>query len=132
MVDTISSDRPGRAPLASCQVSRIVSGSVRSVPPQPVPGSATWKYRPGVDRRPLMRMPEGSHPMTLPAWCPQVLLVRRGHRPERIALSCDTLKIDTDQQTLSLIARAAVCPSVTGGLPAWLLLQACSAWPVAA
>ncbi len=74
------------------------------------------------------------HPvrMTLPAWCPQVLLVRRGHRPERIALSCDTLKIDTDQQTLSLIARAAVCPSVTGGLPAWLLLQACSAWPVAA
>jgi len=42
VVDTISSRRPGHASSAS-QPSMIASGSARSVPPQPVPGFATWK-----------------------------------------------------------------------------------------
>ena len=70
--------------------------------------------------------------LVLPTWRPQVLLVRRGHRAERIELCCDTLKIDTDRQTLSLIARAAVCPTQAKGLPAWLVLQASTSWQGAA
>ena len=32
-------------------------------------GSATLKYRPGVERCPFMRMPVSGQSMTLPAWC---------------------------------------------------------------
>ncbi len=42
VVETMKSRRPGRATLGSMR-SMMVSGSVMSVPPQPVPGSATWK-----------------------------------------------------------------------------------------
>ncbi len=65
--------------------------------------------------------------LTLPVWTPQVMLVRRGHRPQRHPLRCDTLQIDTDKQTLSLVARTSLCPSVTQGQPAWLMLQAVTA-----
>ena len=42
VVLTISSRRPGQATLASI-FSMMESGSVMSVPPHSVPGSATWK-----------------------------------------------------------------------------------------
>ncbi len=42
VVETIRSLRPGQATLASIR-SMISSGSRMSVPPQPAPGSATWK-----------------------------------------------------------------------------------------
>ena len=42
VVETISNLRPGHAFFASI-FSIIDSGSVTSVPPQPLPGSATWK-----------------------------------------------------------------------------------------
>lgn len=62
--------------------------------------------------------------LVLPRWSPRVLQVRRGHRPVRHDLSCDTLIIDTDNRTLSLVARASLSPQVAQGQPAWLLLQA--------
>ena len=36
-----------------------------AVPPQPAPGSATWKMRPGVDLRPRTRTPLGPHAQEL-------------------------------------------------------------------
>ena len=45
------------------------SGSTMSVPPQPVPGFATWNQRPGVDLRPRISMPEGRMSRQRPAWC---------------------------------------------------------------
>ena len=42
VVDTIRMRLPGRATLGSKPVT-MDSGSVTSVPPQPVPGLATWK-----------------------------------------------------------------------------------------
>ena len=68
VVEVRSRRRPGQATAASI-FSMIESGSSMSVPPQPTPGFATWKYRPGVDRRPRTRMPAGRMPRTRPAWC---------------------------------------------------------------
>ena len=56
VVPIISSVSPGRDTAGSNR-SMIVSGSSISVPPHPVPGLATLKYRPGVDRRPLTLIP---------------------------------------------------------------------------
>ncbi len=68
VVDTISSRRPGQAVFGSMR-SMMSSGSCTSVPPHPAPGLATWKYRPGVLRRPRTRMPAGRKSRKRPAWC---------------------------------------------------------------
>ena len=68
MVLVSSSRSPGQAVFGSIR-SITASGSVISVPPQPLPGCATWKYRPGVERRPRTRMPLGGTSRHLPAWC---------------------------------------------------------------
>lgn len=64
--------------------------------------------------------------LTLPSWQTAALLIRRGHSPQRLHTECDTLVIDTEQRTLTLIARTRIDPATLDGQPAWLRLLAAS------
>lgn len=64
--------------------------------------------------------------LSLPRWRPFAQLIRRGHAPQALHTECDTLVIDTEQRSLSLIARTLIDPASVGGQSTWLRLRAVS------
>ena len=95
-----------------------------SVPPQPVPGFATWKYLPGVDRLPLIEIPVLFQSRTFPAWCSDTTPViwssttttsstRSTHCDANIPMVADP------HPTLIL---SSFTPWIIGAFPAWTII----------
>ena len=95
-----------------------------SVPPQPEPGLATWKYLPGVDRRPLIEIPVLSQPNTFPAWCSETTAViwsstitTSSTKPLHWDANIPT--VAEPQPTLILFSLTSL---IIGGFPAWTII----------
>ena len=94
------------------------------MPPQPEPGLATWKYLPGVDRRPLIEIPVLSQPNTFPAWCSETTAViwsstitTSSTKPLHWDANIPT--VAEPQPTLILFSLASL---MMGGFPAWTII----------